>query len=508
MKMFFAHPRLAFGGTLKNVKDVEKVANAGITHVINLRREDNPNLQWFDNLWVPFKDDKEPRPRWFFNQILKFAKKALSDPKSKLLVMCHWGMARSPSVVHFLLRAMGMSSKEAGKRIHQARPQAMVVPNYEESGGSFLKTEAAKEASSDYVAPPKVYHGREAMEVFANAVGTAIREAKMDRIQADSEALVESDPQGFIGMQDELLIREAAHKIQGKTHFQGLPISIENKVGSVRKGVDKKTGEPWETKMKNPYGYIRHTEGADGDHLDCFLGPNKKAKYAYVIHTKKSDTDKFDEDKVMLGFDTPEQARRAFLRHYDDPQYYGSMTSIPMSKFKKIAASTFEDPRPLTKETTSGDRINSWVKQASESDRPLLEAKRKKKPILYYARPLQKYGTAAEAGDIEYLKELFPTHRVQALVSCDKRRRGMGYYHKKVEAADMVVIAPFRKNRLTAGVWSEAAHALKNKVPVKMLRRGKFRTIRSVSIKKKGGRNSAGEFGLASTRKKKRKGSN
>ena len=106
-------------------------------------------------------------------------------------------------------------------------------------------------------------------------------------------------------------------KLQGRTEFQGLLISIENRRGSVRSGTDP-DGKPWQTKMFLPYGYIRGTTGADGDEVDCFVGPDKSAPTAYVFHTYRQDGSmQYDEDKVMLGFKSAPEARRWLELHYD-----------------------------------------------------------------------------------------------------------------------------------------------------------------------------------------------
>ena len=89
--------------------------------------------------------------------------------------------------------------------------------------------------------------------------------------------------------------------------------------------------------MKVPYGYIPGTEGADGDALDVFVGPEENAAYAYVVHSNNPETGEFDEDKVMLGFQDADSAKRCFLQHYDDPKFFGGMDSIPMWKFRTKA---------------------------------------------------------------------------------------------------------------------------------------------------------------------------
>jgi hypothetical protein len=140
------------------------------------------------------------------------------------------------------------------------------------------------------------------------------------------------------GMQKSLdpLQKGQGRKLHYRTTYRGLPISIENRKGSIRRWNNPHNKTEGETKMENPYGYIRLTEGTDGDHVDVFLGDNTKAKFAYVIHQMKApDFKEPDEDKIMLGFSSRAEAKEAYLAHYDDPRFFGSMTSIPFDEFKE-----------------------------------------------------------------------------------------------------------------------------------------------------------------------------
>lgn len=141
----------------------------------------------------------------------------------------------------------------------------------------------------------------------------------------------------------------AQFKLEGKTVFQGLPIAIENDVGSVRQGQDK-GGHKWRTVMKYPYGYIVGTKGKgmDGMAIDCYVGPNKDAKYAFVVHQMKPDTGKYDEDKVMLGFTDAAEAKAAYLDHYDNPKFFGSISAVPMAEFKKKVAESSKSPQKIS----------------------------------------------------------------------------------------------------------------------------------------------------------------
>lgn len=139
-----------------------------------------------------------------------------------------------------------------------------------------------------------------------------------------------------------------AFKLQGTTEFQGLPISIENKKGSTRKWYDPHEEREGSTLMHFDYGYIRRTEGMDGDHVDAYVGPHPEASTAYVVHQMKGpDFSKFDEDKVMLGFSSEDEARLAYLKQYDKPGFFGGITAIPMSQFKEKVAQTKDHPMML-----------------------------------------------------------------------------------------------------------------------------------------------------------------
>lgn len=140
MKSFFVSKRLAFGSAIKTKAHVKQLRALGITHVINLRRSNNKKIQKFPHhLWLPFKDDMKPRPKWFYKRTLKFYRKLTKRRHAKLFVMCHHGICRSASLTYFFLRASGKSRNKAERRIKAARPMAHVVPAYRESSEKYLK---------------------------------------------------------------------------------------------------------------------------------------------------------------------------------------------------------------------------------------------------------------------------------------------------------------------------------------------------------------------------------
>src|SRR5690606_34770061 len=131
---------------------------------------------------------------------------------------------------------------------------------------------------------------------------------------------------------------------KSRINFQGLRIAIENPAGSVRSGKDR-DGKPWEVRMIYPYGYIERSEGVDGDQVDCYVGPNPNADLVYIVHQRKYGAwDEYDADKVMLGFDSEEDAKAAYLQHYNDPRFLGPITVMPIEEFKQKVRATREQP--------------------------------------------------------------------------------------------------------------------------------------------------------------------
>ena len=170
----------------------------------------------------------------------------------------------------------------------------------------------------------------------------AVTQAK-EEYKKNGIANPDDTTQGFTDRINELFRSEDAidksltysgYPLQGRTTFAGLKISIENRKGSIRRGVDS-DGHKWAIKMKYDYGYIRETEGVDGDHVDCYLGDNENARNVYIIHQKIPGTDTYDEDKCMLGFNTLEEAKRAYFSQYDKSGFFGGVDTVPIEVFKE-----------------------------------------------------------------------------------------------------------------------------------------------------------------------------
>ncbi len=116
----------------------------------------------------------------------------------------------------------------------------------------------------------------------------------------------------------------------------GIPVTIENPKGSVRRGTSP-DGTPWEVELPAAYGYFKGTEGADGDHVDTFIGPNPASPVAYAVDQVDPATGAFDENKILTGFDSPEQAVAAYDAAFSDgsgPSRRAAVTAMTIPELK------------------------------------------------------------------------------------------------------------------------------------------------------------------------------
>ena len=138
--------------------------------------------------------------------------------------------------------------------------------------------------------------------------------------------------------------KEAGNYKKGHVRVGTFDISIEQPKGSVRSGVDS-NGKKWETTMQNTYGYIRGTEGVDGDHIDVFLSDDIdgwNGRKAFVVDQYNEDGS-FDEHKVMLGFNEAADAETAYFANYDKDwakKHKTVVTPVNLEDFEKWIGSS------------------------------------------------------------------------------------------------------------------------------------------------------------------------
>lgn len=157
---------------------------------------------------------------------------------------------------------------------------------------------------------------------------------------------------------------------EGYIDFQGIKIDVENVKGSTRSGKGPE-GE-WSIHMNCHYGEIRNTEGVDGDKLDVYVGDNHDSSLVVVIHQHNPWDGQYDEDKVMLGFDSVEEAIGAYKKQYDRPGFFkeGQFTAMPIGSFWRWVC----DRGNKGKRVKLARKVASMVLASSNFTRGLKEA--------------------------------------------------------------------------------------------------------------------------------------
>lgn len=128
--------------------------------------------------------------------------------------------------------------------------------------------------------------------------------------------------------------KKAGNYAMGHISLHGLDITIENPRGSTRSGTDA-DGKAWSVEMANHYGYFKRSEGADGDHVDVFIGPHPDSTKVFVVDQIDPRTGRYDEHKVLMGFNSLAAARAGYLANYEQGwKGAGAITAMSLGEFK------------------------------------------------------------------------------------------------------------------------------------------------------------------------------
>lgn len=106
----------------------------------------------------------------------------------------------------------------------------------------------------------------------------------------------------------------------------GFNVHVEYPRGSLRFG----------KRMRCDYGHVLSSAiGHDGEAVDCFvrLDPNPRSS-VHVVSQVDPETGEFDEHKVMLGFDSRDEACDMYCRQVDDPRRMGSVKTMSRKRFQ------------------------------------------------------------------------------------------------------------------------------------------------------------------------------
>lgn len=151
--------------------------------------------------------------------------------------------------------------------------------------------------------------------------------------------------------------KAAGNYQKGHVRVAGLDVAIENPAGSKRR-------PEWPT-LRSHYGYVKRTEGADGDQVDVFVRPGTAEGYdgpVFVVD-QKSASGRFDEHKAMIGWPDEASARAGYLENYT-PGWNGirAVTRMSAPEFRSWLE-TGDTTRPA-----AGHRVRQELEAAKLKD--------------------------------------------------------------------------------------------------------------------------------------------
>ena len=143
--------------------------------------------------------------------------------------------------------------------------------------------------------------------------------------------------------------KESGNYVKGKFPWRGMTIAIETPKGSDRSGVGE-DGQPWKITAPVSYGYFLATTAADNEHLDVYVGPTPESDKVFIVNQTKVDSTKFDEHKVMAGFGSVEEAKKAYKDSFSDgfaSRVFGSISGPYSVDEFKSNIQKLEKAKPL-----------------------------------------------------------------------------------------------------------------------------------------------------------------
>lgn len=168
---------------------------------------------------------------------------------------------------------------------------------------------------------------------------------------------------------------EDTEKSYSVTSICGIGVVIEAEPGSYRSGLDE-NGIPWSSHMgSTAYGFIPETEGLDGDALDVFVGPDRRAKTLFVLKQVRHDDDSaLDELKLFLGFRSLEAAKAEWMRIVGRPELDGGWNVGDLDMLRSFfAANKFKPQAPALAPVVDGGEPAPTVNVAAAEAGPDIE---------------------------------------------------------------------------------------------------------------------------------------
>jgi len=149
MDISWVTERIALGGGIWNARNMEELAQAGVTHVLDMQIEfdDGPLAapHGIRVLWNPTDDDFLPKPSELLQRGVDFALEALDEPSARLYIHCAAGVHRAPMMALAVLCAMDWEMEAAMVLIERCRPVVDFADVYVESVRRYVSSRMESE---------------------------------------------------------------------------------------------------------------------------------------------------------------------------------------------------------------------------------------------------------------------------------------------------------------------------------------------------------------------------
>jgi hypothetical protein len=202
------------------------------------------------------------------------------------------------------------------------------------------------------------------IHAFFGKVGPDIADALAARLHL-SKAAIDTLAREATPHLASLKQKKAGNYQMGHLKVGAFDVTIENPAGSKRR-------PEWKA-LPHHYGYLKRTEGADGDHVDCFVRTGCEDDFdgpIFVVDQVNPDG-AFDEHKVMIGWHSRGRAAAAYLSAYQDGWKLGPVTRMNQDAFAGWLANgdtTQPVSTQLTKAEGDEDDQDSWQDDVTGAD--------------------------------------------------------------------------------------------------------------------------------------------
>ena len=143
MDMTWVTGRIAVGGGIWTAQNMAQVAQAGVTHILDMQIEfDDTSLaapHGIAVLWNPIDDDFQPKSPEVFQWGVDFALEALDEQGTKVFVHCAAGVHRAPMMTLAILCSLSWKLEDALLLIEAKRPVVDFADVYVNSVKGYLQ---------------------------------------------------------------------------------------------------------------------------------------------------------------------------------------------------------------------------------------------------------------------------------------------------------------------------------------------------------------------------------